>query len=813
MPFLRPIAETSGDAGSYEDGTEDAEGDDGGDSPAVVPFFQFSRFELPEVNDILPPGVTHEEHTFLGPDKNPLILSIFRKESPPDSFPQKRPAIYHIHGGGMIMGNRFCTLSGPLEFVREHDAICTTIEYRLAPKHPYPAPIEGCYAGLVWVHEHAEELGIDSTRIVINGLSAGGGLAAGVALLCRDRKGPPLIGQSLFSPMIDDCNDSVSAHEFTGTGIWDRNANMAGWNAYLGDRRGSYNVNVYAAPIRAKNLTGLPPAYIDVGSTETFRDEDVQYAQNMWRDGTQCELHRTGTSCVYPLRRKPRAPRVARANRSDTPSQDANLKHWTPQQNDTTIVNCRPTGLAVDVNNGMLSPAVNQLVSQPPLIHMSSDKDTSHGSPHFSLNPLEVLSPGFWDPEFTYGLPIFDLEFQQPSLQTNKGPDVPETHHADYNLLHDDSVTRHTAHQQFTPPLTDSLSVQAPQLQNIRDIFEQDTFRDLPHTLLDELQAGSILTIVDLWFDRVQSFLPLLHRPRFQSQFATDTGVTSSKYHGLGWEHRGDQFAQRAKAIYEASLPRLKAPTLVYLQGLITLAFYLYATEPDSQGWLLIGTCARLAYALELDKLDEDSEAVQAQMGLPEEWSMQEERRRAWWCIWELDAFAAAIACRRPTIDKKKHASHAEVMLPVSDEAWFSNIPVESAIIDPRPTHAWRTLENSRNQDPRSCWNPQYIGLHNPFMACLVVGPAAINLRVALDSKKEDAASSLTGLEVDLLILALKRVARFWNFGSILLGSNPKGAWQSGTNSMTHTFVFLKRYIPHRIMGISNCLCAGYTPC
>ncbi|KAH1616187.1 hypothetical protein KXX31_001889 [Aspergillus fumigatus] len=773
---------------------------------------------LPEVNDILPLGVTHEEHTFLGPDKNPLILSIFRKESPPDSFPQKRPAIYHIHGGGMIMGNRFCTLSGLLEFVREHNAICTTIEYRLAPKHPYPAPIEDCYAGLVWVHEHAEELGIDSTRIVINGLSAGGGLAAGVALLCRDRKGPPLIGQSLFLPMIDDCNDSVSAHEFTGTGIWDRNANMAGWNAYLGDRRGSYNVNVYAAPIRAKNLTGLPPAYIDVGSTETFRDEDVQYAQNMWRDGTQCELHRTGTSCVYPLRRKPRAPRVARANRSDTPSQDANLKHWTPQQNDTTIVNCRPTGLAVDVNNGMLSPAVNQLVSQPPLIHMSSDKDASHGSPHFSLNPLEVLSPGFWDPEFTYGLPIFDLEFQQPSLQTNKGPDVPETHHADYNLLHDDSVTRHTAHQQFTPPLTDSLSVQAPQLQNIRDIFEQDTFRDLPHTLLDELQAGSILTIVDLWFDRVQSFLPLLHRPRFQSQFATDTGVTSSKYHGLGWEvalllnamfaHRGDQFAQRAKAIYEASLPRLKAPTLVYLQGLITLAFYLYATEPDSQGWLLIGTCARLAYALELDKLDEDSEAVQAQMGLPEEWSMQEERRRAWWCIWELDAFAAAIAafifCR--------FINAREAPRPLSN-----SINRLLALLAAGSQFQARIADYQSNAEQvfaavRS-WNPQYIGLHNPFMACLVVGPAAINLRVALDSKKEDAESSLTGLEVDLLILTLKRVARFWNFGSILLGSNPKGAWQSGTSSMTHTFVFLKRYIPHRIMGISNCLCAGYTPC
>jgi acetyl esterase/lipase len=208
-----------------------------------------------QVHDILLPDVTHEEHTFLGTDKNQLIMSIFRKKGLPDTGPQKRPTIYHIHGGGMIMGNRFCNLSGLLEFVRDHDAICTTIEYRLAPDHPYPAPIEDCYAGLVWVQAHAE------------------------------------IGQSLFSPMIDDRNDSDSAHEFTGVGIWDRNANMTGWNAYLGDRRGTGNVSMYAAPVRAKDLAGLPPAYIDVGSTETFRDEGVQYAQNMWRDGTQCELH------------------------------------------------------------------------------------------------------------------------------------------------------------------------------------------------------------------------------------------------------------------------------------------------------------------------------------------------------------------------------------------------------------------------------------------------------------------------------------------------------------------------------------------
>ncbi|GIJ86926.1 hypothetical protein Asppvi_005825 [Aspergillus pseudoviridinutans] len=92
------------------------------------------------------PGVTHEEHIFLGPEQNTLILSIFRKEGPPGSVPQNRPPIYHIHGGGMIMGNCFCALSGLLEFVRDYDAICATIEYRLAPECPFTAPIEDCYA-------------------------------------------------------------------------------------------------------------------------------------------------------------------------------------------------------------------------------------------------------------------------------------------------------------------------------------------------------------------------------------------------------------------------------------------------------------------------------------------------------------------------------------------------------------------------------------------------------------------------------------------------------------------------------------------
>jgi acetyl esterase/lipase len=129
-----------------------------------------------------------------------------------------------------------------------------------------------------------------SSKIVINGLSAGVGLAAGLALMCRDNnQSPPLPGQWLFSPMIDDYNDSASAHAFEGIGIWDRKANMAGWSAYLGDRRGTDNVGIYAAPARATDLSTLPSMYIDTRSTETLRDEKVAYAQKLWRDGTQCE--------------------------------------------------------------------------------------------------------------------------------------------------------------------------------------------------------------------------------------------------------------------------------------------------------------------------------------------------------------------------------------------------------------------------------------------------------------------------------------------------------------------------------------------
>ncbi|MGI5271103.1 alpha/beta hydrolase [Nonomuraea sp. CA-218870] len=200
-------------------------------------------------------------------------------------------ALYTIHGGGMIAGNRLAGLDWLLDVAQELRLALVSVEYRLAPEHPHPAPAEDCYAGLVWTAGHAGELGIDPDRILVAGASAGGGLAAAVALMARDRNGPALAGQLLTCPMLDDRNDTPSAVQMAGLGIWDRTANEVGWTALLGDRRGGPDVSPYAAPARATDLSGLPPAFIDVGSAETFRDEDVAYATRIWQAGGQAELH------------------------------------------------------------------------------------------------------------------------------------------------------------------------------------------------------------------------------------------------------------------------------------------------------------------------------------------------------------------------------------------------------------------------------------------------------------------------------------------------------------------------------------------
>jgi len=199
--------------------------------------------------------------------------------------------IYHIHGGGMILGDNRTGLPGFLEWGEELNLAVVSVEYRLAPETPHPGPVEDCYAGLVWTAAHAGELGIDPERIIVAGGSAGGGLAAAVALLARDRGGPALAGQMLLCPMLDDRNDTPSALQMAGLGVWDRAANETGWAALLGAASGGPDVSPYAAPARATDLSGLPPAFIDVGSAETFRDEDVTYASRIWQAGGVAELH------------------------------------------------------------------------------------------------------------------------------------------------------------------------------------------------------------------------------------------------------------------------------------------------------------------------------------------------------------------------------------------------------------------------------------------------------------------------------------------------------------------------------------------
>jgi len=246
-------------------------------------------FVVAPVEDLLSGRpVTHFERTIPGPLGAPdLTVSVFQRT---DHAPGG-PGIYHIHGGGMVMGDRFLGADSLIDWVEQLDAVAVSVEYRLAPENPDPAPVEDCYAGLEWMAANAEELGVDPERLVVAGASAGGGLAAGVALMSRDRGGPALAGQLLIYPMLDDRNESLSSHQFDGIGVWDRTSNDTGWDALLGDRRKTSQVSLYAAPARAADLSNLPPAFIDVASAEVFRDEDVAYASTIWACGGDAELH------------------------------------------------------------------------------------------------------------------------------------------------------------------------------------------------------------------------------------------------------------------------------------------------------------------------------------------------------------------------------------------------------------------------------------------------------------------------------------------------------------------------------------------
>jgi acetyl esterase/lipase len=223
-----------------------------------------------------------------GPKDSPEVkVRIYQPKEKTETL----PGLLWIHGGGYVLGT---PEEGDLlcqRFVTEARCVVVSVDYRLAPEHKYPAAIEDCYTALEWFAEHAAELGVDSSRIGIAGQSAGGGLTAALALLTRDRKGPEICFQMPLYPMIDDRNNTPSSNEITGHMIWNHDLNEKGWSMYLGDDKGTENVSEYAAPARAKDLSGLPFTYTCVGQLDPFRDETLTYVTRLCQAGVDVEFH------------------------------------------------------------------------------------------------------------------------------------------------------------------------------------------------------------------------------------------------------------------------------------------------------------------------------------------------------------------------------------------------------------------------------------------------------------------------------------------------------------------------------------------
>ncbi|MXX81813.1 MAG: alpha/beta hydrolase [Chloroflexi bacterium] len=239
----------------------------------------------------LPDNVSVEDHMAPGPEGAPdVMVRTYR----PASLPVNAPALYYIHGGGMVLGDVAGSDPYCANVADQLNVLVASVEYRLAPEHPFPAPIEDCYAGLRWFASSADEFGIDRSRIAIGGGSAGGGLAAGLALVARDRGEVEVCFQLLVFPMLDDRNVTRSSQAIVDDRVWNRAANIAGWDAYLSGNAGGDDVSPYAAPSRATDLAGLPPAYINVGTLDLFVDEDIAYAQALLAADVPVELR------VYP---------------------------------------------------------------------------------------------------------------------------------------------------------------------------------------------------------------------------------------------------------------------------------------------------------------------------------------------------------------------------------------------------------------------------------------------------------------------------------------------------------------------------------
>ncbi|PKJ52829.1 alpha/beta hydrolase [Bacillus sp. SN10] len=222
-----------------------------------------------------------------GPDANPVRLKIYR----PKSNNEALPALLWIHGGGYILGSINDNEDLCVKFAKEVGCVVVSVDYRLAPEHPYPAPIEDCYAALKWIADSAETLNVDSNRIGVAGVSAGGGLTAALTLLARDRQYPSICFQMPLYPMIDDRNNTPSTNEIKEGFVWNQKSNEAGWKMYLGELYGTDHIPAYAAAARAEDYRNLPYTYTCVGQLDPFRSETLTYVTKLAEAGVDVEFH------------------------------------------------------------------------------------------------------------------------------------------------------------------------------------------------------------------------------------------------------------------------------------------------------------------------------------------------------------------------------------------------------------------------------------------------------------------------------------------------------------------------------------------
>ena len=233
-------------------------------------------------------GVRILDREVSGPDEtHPVLVRVY---APEEAAPAEgRPALLDIHGGGFVTGSMEMEHGFATNVARGLGAVVIAVEYRLAPENPFPAGIEDCYAALSWLYSDAANLDVDTERIAVGGQSAGGGLAAAIALLARDRGGPPLCFQFLGIPELDHRLETTSMQTFVDTPLWHRPNAELSWQYYLGPD--PYPVSPYASPAIAEDLRGLPPAYVTAMEFDPLRDEGIIYALRMMEAGVSVELH------------------------------------------------------------------------------------------------------------------------------------------------------------------------------------------------------------------------------------------------------------------------------------------------------------------------------------------------------------------------------------------------------------------------------------------------------------------------------------------------------------------------------------------